>query len=607
MNEEQLRAEYEREMQLRAEYEREMGGVEPSQQQSEQFIEEMHPEVSTADRLLAKNFANNDEVTMQFLQTRYPNMEVVNQNGRIYMKGKGEKQYRAFDPEGWGQYIDSPMEALRDVGDVVTDVGAGVAEAGAAAAAAAAAIPTTGGLGSIPAAMAAGGATGSGIEYLRQNAGRILGLPQETDLGQVGMSGAVGAVSPLMFGTGAAVKGAGKSAVRSQRGLVERGYDAVAEKVLPGAVEMASGIPKTATKTYANKMNVIDELEKDGVLGYSETVHDDFVTKLGSIKQQTGKRLENALTQAGQKVDIAGVKKLYRNAIDDAKANMPKNDESARLIQSMQDKFDELFTFDKPTIKIKADGSRVQTGSTRVEMPDQLAPGEAFSLQDQLRDAAELFRVKDGPMPRFSQSASRADKKGMEAARKGYAELNKEFDRVTSGLSTELKSEYKNLADLQKNLQPYFKDANTTFNTLSKLGNKTRRPLFETLERLQKSYNIDLMTPAKELEAFSHYGNFDRLSKDAISSGGTTSTSRSLGLGALGGAAGYYAGSEMGGGQAGFLGSALGAALGARAGSPAAMRALVRGGKSVDDKLQRFTPSARKLNTASNAWFGMDD
>lgn len=607
MTEEQMRAEYEREMQLRAEYEREMGGVEPSQQQSEQFIEEMHPEVSVADRLLAKNFANNDEVTMQFLQTRYPNMDVVSQNGRIYMKGKGEKEYRAFDPQGWGQYIDSPLEALRDAGDVVTDVAMGVGESAAAAGAAAAAIPTTGGVGSIPAAMAAGGATGAGLEYLRQNAGRILGLPQETDVGQVGMAGAVGAGSPLLFGTGAAVKGAGKAAARSQRGLIERGYDAAAEKVLPRAVEMASGIPVSATKTYAQKMNVIDELEKDGVLGYSETVHDDLLSKLSSIKQQTGKRLEAALTQAGEKVDISKVKQNYRDAISNAKANMPKNEESARLIQSMQDKFDELFTLEKPTIKVNADGSRVQTGTTRVEMPDKLPAGQAFSLQDQLRDAAELFRVKDGPTPRFSQSASRADKKGMEVANKGYRELNAEFDRVTSGLSTELKAEYKNLADLQKNLQPYFKDANTTFNTLSKIGNKSRRPLYETLERLQKSYNIDLMTPAKELEAFSHYGDYDRLAKDAVSGGGVTSTSRSLGLSALGGAAGYYAGSEMGGGQAGFLGSALGAALGSRAGSPAMMRSLIRGGKAVDDKVQRFTPSARKLNAASNAWLGMND
>lgn len=612
MNEEQLKAQYEQEMALYDQYLKETGGAQVSPaavpQLDENYLQEVHPEVSTADRLIAKNFSKDEDTTMQFLKTRYPNMDIEKKAGQIWLKNRGEKQFRAFDPEGWGQYTTSPMEALRDIGDVGTDVAMGVGEAAAAAAAGVAAAPTV--AGAIPAAMAAGGGAGAGLEYLRQKAGQILGLPQTEVSGtDLLLAGGSGAVSPLLFGTGGVVKNAGKGATKealqaSQRGVLKRGYDVATEKVFPKAAEMFSGVPASATKTLAKNMDTIDELGNDGVLGYAENIHENLVENLSKIKTQTGQRLEKAIADAGESVDISKVKNNFRTTIADLEANAPKNQESSRLIQSLKDKYDELFTQEVPAMGVGIDGG-LDTQIMKKELPDKLPASQAFSLQDQLRDAAELFRVKDGPAPRFGASASRADKRGMEAARKGYTELNKEFERVTGGLSQELKNEYANLSSLQKNLQPYFKDASTTFNTLSGLGKKNRKPLYETLERLQKSYGIDLVKPAKELEAFSYYGN---PGLDAISSGGVTSTSRSIPLAIAGGAAGSYAGRETGGTPGQIVGSGLGFLLGGKMASPSVIKALVRGGKAVESKTINKLPNAKRANQAANsAWLMMDE
>jgi hypothetical protein len=617
MTEEELRAQYDREMSLYDQYLQETGGDGQTAEASVDknvYLEEMHPEVSTADRLIAKNFSKDPETTRKFLETRYPNMDIMQRDGRIFLKNRAEKEFKAFDPEGWGQYVTSPLEAVRDIGDVGYDIAAGVGETAAAAGSGLAALPSapfTFGAGPLAAAAVGGGTAGAGLEILRQKAGQILGLPQEElDTDQVKMAGAIGAASPLLFGTGAAVKGGVKgmskeAAQQSQRGLLKRGYDVATEKAFPKATEIMTGVPATATQTMAKNLDKLDELNADGVLGYAENVHENLRSNLSRLKTDVGKKLEAAIDQSGEQISIVDVKNSFKKTISDIQANAPKNEESARLVKSLQDKFDELFTAEVPSVKFNAAGE-MEVANMRKELADKIPASQAFSLQDQLRDAAELFRVKDGTTARYGASASRADKRGMDAASEGYRTLNKEFERVTGGLSKELKGEYKNLADLQRNLQPYFKDPQTTFNTLSNLGRKNRRPLFETLERLDKSYGVDLITPAKELEAFSYYG---KPVYDPISTGGVTSTQRGNVARALGGAVGGYMGAMSGGGMpAMFLGTGLGSALAGKAASPGVVKGLVRGGKAVEKIGSKVTPSAKRANQlAPSAWLMMND
>jgi hypothetical protein len=586
------------------------------------FEESAHPDIAASDRLIVKNFSKDEETTENYLKSRYPSMEFQRNDGRLFVKNKNEKIYKALDPDnmslkGVASYLTNPSELLSDIGDIGYDVGAGVAEAGASALAGAAALPATGGAGSIPAAMAAGGATGSGLEYLRQKAGQILGLPQETDLGQVGVAGAAGAISPLLFGTGAGAKEVAKSlgknateealeaGAKSQRGVVSRVYDGMSETVFPKAAEVVTGVPASATQTLGKNLTTIDEMGEEGILGYAETVHERLVDGLASIKNTTGKNLEAAIDGAKQKVDVTGVKQEFRNLIDAIKKKGAQNQETQAVLAGLEEQYNQLFKYSKPKMRLNADGTMEQIGETLVDMPDKISATNAFSLQDQLRDVAKLSRLNTGTKSRLPDAATSADKKAMETAREAYKKLNSEFERVTGGISSKLKDEYKNLSALQTQLAPAFKDAGTTFNTLSNLGSKRRRPLFETLERLQKNYGVDLVTPAKELEAFSYYG---KPSLDAISGGGTTSTSRTIPLSVASGIAGGWLGSREGGFVGGTAGSIVGTILGAKAASPAMVKALVRGGKFVDDKVTKKLPKAKNVNRAANsAWLMMDE
>lgn len=589
----------------------------------DKFLEESHPDISATDRLIVKNFSKDEGTTEAYLKTKYPSMEFQKKDGRVFMKNKGEKIYKALDPdnaswEGVKNYASNPSELLSDVGDIGYDIAAGFGEAGASAAAAAAALPATGGVGSIPAAMAAGGAAGSGLEVLRQKAGQILGLPQdELDMGQVGGAGIAGAASPLLFGTGASAKGVAKSlganatedaveqGVKSQRGLLSRGYDAATEKLFPKAAELITGVPASATSTMAKKLNTIDELNEGGVLDYAESVHEKLVGGLAEIKNTTGKKLEDAINGAQQKVDVSGAKQEFRNLIDSIKKNGAQNQETQAAIAGLEEQYNQLFKYSKPKMRVHADGTVEQIGETLADMPDQISATSAFSLQDQLRDAAKLSRLNTGTKSRLPDAATVVDKRSMETSRQAYKKLNDEFERVTGGISSELKQEYKNLAALQTHLQPVFKDAGTTFNTLSGLGAKRRKPLFETLERLKRDYKIDLVTPAKELEAFSYYG---KAPMDSISSGGTTSTSRSTPLAGLGGAIGAYLGYTGGGGPLAVLGTGVGMTLGSKMGSPAVTKGLVRAGKAVEKIGKKVSPNAKNANRAANsAWLMMNE
>jgi hypothetical protein len=623
MNEEQLRQEYEKEMMLREQYEREMGTLASGAGGDDNFLEEAHPDISASDRLLVKNFSKDDETTKKFLQTKYPNMEFEQKDGRLFMRKYGEDKFRALDPDnlslkGMASYFTNPTELLRDIGDIGYDAAAGTAETLASIGAGAAAGAATGGTAAIPAAMAAGGGTGALMETIRQKAGQAMGLPQEDlDALQVAISGGAGALSPLLFGTGAGAKEVAKSlgknateemieqGVRSQRGVAKRVYDFGTEKVFPKAAEVVTGVPSQATATMAKKLDSIEELNSEGVLGYAEQVHEKLVDGLQQVKTQSGRNLEAAIDGATDGVDIREVKKHFVDMIDSIKKKGAPNQQTQALLESLQAQYDELFTVKKPRYKQLSDGTVEQLDDDIIPMPDKIPANQAFSLQDQLRDAAELFRTKQGTVPRFQQSASRTEKKAMQAAGDAYRSLNKEFDRVTSGLAPKYKEEWQNLSALQRHLNPFFKDPSTTFKTLSNLGKQSRRPLFETLERLQKNYNIDLVTPAKELEAFSYYG---KPTLDAISGGGTTSTSRTIPLAVATGMAGGYIGSQQGGFVGGTAGSILGTLLGGKMASPAMVKALVKAGKFAERNGGKITPPA-KINqgAANSAWLMMND
>jgi hypothetical protein len=623
MNEEQLKAQYEQEMALYDQYQKEMRQQDfPPGADETKYSEEVHPEVSTADRLLAKNFSANEQTTMNFLQTRYPNMDIEQVGGRIYMKNRGEKQFKAFDPQGWGQYVTSPMEAVRDIGDVGYDVAAGIGEGAAAAGGALMALPVSGGALSIPAAMTTGGAAGAGLEVLRQKAGKILGLPQENlDTGNVAISAIGGSVSPLLFGTGAlvknAVKGTSKEALqKSQSGVLKKGYDFASNKAFPVTMEYLGGAPAEATRTLKKNFAKMEELQGNE-LPFAEDTHAKIINSFKGVEQKLGSEVANSLDSVKQGVNISKVKKGFLQDISNYEKNLPRTasgeltEESAASVKELKNQYNNLFT-----AKAKQTPEGVTTGvreidlenpvanaakSATEELPDVVSAKQAFYLQDQMKDVAKMFKVRPdvgGP------SATIADRKGREIGNSAYHEINSALDEATGGLSTKAKKAYADYKNLTTKITPHFKDVDTTFKTLTNADARSRLLLLSRLKEMDDSYGTNVLKEAKILQAHKIYGN---PSTEAISGSGSN-TGKNLRLKALGGAVGAGMGHATGIPGAEIAGMVAGGGAGAYLGSPAAVKKYVGIQNVLEGKAAKIPLNAKKVNmSVPSVWNMMNE
>lgn len=283
-------------------------------------------------------------------------------------------------------------------------------------------------------------------------------------------------------------------------------------------------------------------------------------------------------------------------AEDTALRTNPKTGELERMANRPSTPDATINIVDDPNVKF--DWNTMKSASRASEIPDQLTAQQAFDLQHKLRDSGNLTRMTGGPAPRHSTAATSDEKALADTALEGYRSVNQELDRVTEGLTGELKKDYKTYAELQKTLQPYFRTPQSTMNTLSGLDKNSRRILFEKLKELSEKDGINLLDDAKTLEALRYFRD---PGLDAISGGGTTSTSRTIPLATLGGSLGALLGYKMGGGFAGATaGGATGAFLGSKAGSPKAIKGIIDSGawaEKLGRELQpkgNFTPGAAK-------------
>ena len=563
----QEKAEYEEYMREKAAYESEKSAFMSAPKTSN----EAHPDLEIKDRLLIKNLSNSPEAAIGYLQNKYPEHEFMSTGSEVYMKKKGAPTFQPIDPEG----VTSLKEGLLDIGDVATDVGSSLLQ-GAATAAGGLAGAVGGAPGALAGGALAGSASGAALEAARQKAGQLAGLPQEVSGEDVATTAAIGAASPLLFGTGA--KALTPLAQEAQKGLAANIGSFATRKAYPKVAEVLSGIPSQTTQNYMELAPKLKALEQEGITDYASEAHGKLVDSLAGFKTEVGKKLEKSIDEAGEYVSVDPIKKPFQELIEAFEKKGAPNEATKNQLAQVKSTYDELFSYKTP------EGNTVK--------PKKMSASQAFSMQDQLNDLAETYKLNQAPGSRFSASATKADKQLMETARKSSRAVNDELSRVTKGLSTEAKQEYADLSKIQKHLRPFFKDEQSTLSTLSNLSSKNRQPLYETLTHLKKQYGIDLTEEAKLLEVRSR---FSKPSLDAMSIGGTTSTSRTIPLATAGGGIGSYLGYTAGGIPGGFIGTAVGAKLGSMAGSPAAIRAgadVMRGAEKVGRKI---TPPASAL------------
>lgn len=593
------------------------------------IVQEMHPDFGVGERLLLKNFANSPEAGAAYLKKKHPEMDIQVHQGQIIGKKPGEAEYRALDPDPSffsTQFIkDLPL----DVADVGTDAVQGVASgmaAGVAGAAGAAATLPSGGWGALPAAATAGGATNAALEASKQKLGAYFGIPQEVSGKQVAIAGLAGAASPLLFGTGASAGQLAKQGANltpeaieilknAQRGGVPRAWDWTKGKVLPAAAEAVSGAPAEAVKAYAKNPSQISQLKDAGVTDYVDEVHGQLRQGIASAKTQIGRRLESEIDNAGGTVNLEKTKNIIDTHIKNLESSELKDNPLVKQqLAELKTARDELLTEVKDTTHqepvlhtssvLGPDGKPVvrQVGvkdvvtQTKSEIPNEVSAKKAFELQALLNDQAEVTKMGQGLQSRFGKNAQGAEKAWAEANRKASSAINDELETATEGMSSKLKGDYREYAQLQRDLQARFRDPEATFKTLSNIHGKGKEMLKERLERVSEltGGQVKPMEAANTLSAFKYFAT---PSKVPLSSGGTTSTSRTGILGLLGYGIGHKLGGPLGGlqgaGAANFLGS------------PAGIKAYTLGGQAVGrgfDKVMSYAPNAAMPAAPLSIW-----
>lgn len=550
-----------------------------------EVVNEIHPELSDIKglktRTVYKALGTDPEASFNYLQKEYPNMNFKkDSSGEVLVKSPTEAQWRKLDPSGFD---------VRDISDLAYDVPAGIAQ-GAVTAASGIAGATAGGIGAIPAAMAGSAASGAALETARQGLGKYFMPDQEFSGTDIGIAGATGAVSPLLFGTGATAKQAlaaggkelAKDVMSSQRGLLGRGYDAVAGKVGPMLGELVSGEKAPVIKKAAN---MLPELKA------SETNPEVVTSGLKQAVQDIPEKLKTATKQVG---DIMGE---ARNVIDNASIppGLVKYGEKAKPqgsipTASFTDPFKEL----AEKLSSGASGSEGQMADLQAlntvlkrefdNLPENMTAEQAQMFSNRMRELSKQYGMnysKGGTTVSATQGASAVDAQIASAFEKTRRNVNESIIKRLEQVAPEYKNKYDDavesygyLKDLAKNNEAKFKNPKSVRDTLTRA---TRDDIeAQNLLDLEQATGVDLTELAKEQAAFR---SFSKPSFDIRSLGGSTSTSRAVPLALAGGALGYYAGQQSG--TSPYLTSMLGLALGSKAGSPAALRAYMQANKTL--------------------------
>lgn len=569
--------------------------------------QEMHPQFGVGERLLLKNFANSPDAMVKYLQKKHPDMDIKIYDGQVIGKLPDESEYRALDPNP--NVISEPGKFLKDLpldtADLGTDVAQGVGSGIASAAGGIAGGLATGGMGAIPAAMATGGATNASLEALKQKLGQYFGIPQEVSGRDVMLAGAAGAASPLLFGTGASAanlaKGAAQKGLTSaelgtvtsaQRGMVPRALDYTKNKVLPGIGEYTSGVPSEIIKERAKSPAALQNLQENGLTDYVEGVHDNLRQGIASAKNKIGQELEQSIDEAGKTVDLSKTKAIIDNHIKNLEnSELKDNPLIQKHLAELKSARNDLFTEIKPQVTeepvfssiLNSSGKPTQIGTrpvvtqTKTEMSSNASAKKAFELQELLKDQAELSKLGQGTQSRFGQGATAGDKAWAEASRKAYNEVNNELESATEGMSSQLKSQYREYAQLQRDLQSRFKNPEMTKKTLENIYGSDKQMLRERLQKVAE-LTEGKVNPLEDAKPLAVYKYFNEPKKVPLSAGGTTSTSRSLALGGIGAAIGHKVG--------GSYGAPFGFAAGNYIGSPSAIQHYINIGKGVGNYVQ---------------------
>ncbi len=549
-------------------------------------------------RFLVKNFSANPEGAINYLKKINPDFEIKReQDGEIIAKKTGDSQWGRLDPKGFD---------LQDVSDLAYDIPAGIAQGVATAGAGIAGAAGGMGIGAIPASMAGSAASGAALEGLRQGIGAFF-IDDNLSGSGIGESAVAGAISPLLFGTGAstsgAIKAAGSSAgarkiLDAQKGVLGRVYDKSAGAVGPKLASILGGYRPEVIKAASENLPIIQAAKKNPEVAVSllQEGREKIIGGLKSSLDDTGKSLENLtkeLDADGALIPTEGILSPVKDLQEHLKRTGIQSEERKALIKKLENMVEENFTVKteiRPELTIDqrlaiAAGippiDPIPKTIIKKELPERITPSQAneayFTLKGMAQDSGinlkNIGQMKSVVTPgamndmRVARAFNQATKKAKDAV-KDAAE-SQGYGEEYAGLNASY-SELKNFQDLfskaTKDEEAYQRFLNKRGSNANFAKQKVSKMIGEDVDELgAKMQAVELFSnPGWEIPAF-----------------GNSNTGRTMLASSLGGGAGYLIGKENDGKT--FLPTMLGAALGSRAVSPIMIRKYLESNRAIRD------------------------
>lgn len=348
--------------------------------------------------------------------------------------------------------------------------------------------------------------------------------------------------------------------------LLAGGLSAVGQAgaaAFPYIARATSGISPKAIKTYLTRQPEVDALITEGPNAAAQLAEETH----GIIQQQ----FQNKKSEIGQALakQINGAP----NLISRDKIFSPIEDHIQKLANS------EMSLTSEGQNEIQA--LRGHVDSMKEGLPDLIKPETAWDLKDRLYMDAKI------PL-----GATKADKQIANVAGKSYEVAKGELNNAAN--SAGLNKKYSETMTLGDKLKKYFRDPETTERTLMQMDRPSKGAMRMTVDKMDSMLG---WTPVKDnAQLLEAYGQFQHPELLPISSGGTTSTSRSLGLSSIFGAVGGLGGEQ---------GRRVGNAIGTVAGGPLATKTAIRATNYLSPRISPYAPSTGQLPYVVNPWLNM--
>jgi len=443
-----------------------------------------NPQISTADRMLVKNFGSRGDTARdprtgepQFtggpfpmLQEKYPHLDFKrDQWGEIiYRERGGNSPWHRMDPSGTANL--NPLEMLRDVGDVAYDIPASILEAGATALGlGAGAVAGVAGGGAVAGplgatiggatlglggAVGASGATAAGTETLRQGIGMGLGVNQEMDPGAIAGAGLVGAALPFLGGPMA--KGAKQS-------LAKQGLDTFAiehpfRKMRQIGTDMfqwgfggASPPQKRAGREYIGRITDLEKKFDDPLVAETQQLKHDIAEAFRTDRYATWREIADKMARANQGVDISKAREPLERRIaalrqTEAEKGLTaaERSELAKLQKNFDDNFIRTRKPNAEDLEIMKELG-ITPPPTRVPVDEGGTVGvdEALAIKQRFQDMSDYGRVMSSMSP-AQKAETRAAREVADGLKTSIEQATAKADKAGVGVG-DLNQKYRNL------------------------------------------------------------------------------------------------------------------------------------------------------------------